>query len=136
MTTINIFEQAARQALRFPSAKGLLTVEQLWQLPLQSKTGFDLDSIAIDINRQLKALAEESFVSQGNNPAKAQLELQLELLKHIITAKQAENADARARADRLSERTRLVEILGKKQDQALESLSPDELKARIAALGG
>lgn len=132
---MNIFEQASRRALRFSSERGLVSVEQLWQLPLQSKNGFSLDAIAIAVNRELKALAEESFVAQGSNPAKAELELQLEILKHIIAAKQAENADARAAADRKAEKARLLEILDRKQGQELESLSADDLRARIAALG-
>jgi hypothetical protein len=132
---MNIFEQASRQALRFQSERGLLSVEQLWQLPLQAKNNFSLDAIAIETNRSLKALAEESFVAQGSNPAKTVLELQLEILKHIIAAKQAENADARAAADRKAEKQRLLEILDRKQGQELESLSADDLRARIAALG-
>ena len=34
---MNIFEQAARQAFRFESPKGFLTVEDLWNLPLTQR---------------------------------------------------------------------------------------------------
>jgi hypothetical protein len=51
---MNIFEQATRRAIRFESAKGDLSVEQLWDLPLQSRNQFDLDTVAKTVNRQLK----------------------------------------------------------------------------------
>ena len=45
MTDIDIFKQAAKAKLRFPSSKGELRVEDLWDLPLTSKTGPSLDSL-------------------------------------------------------------------------------------------
>lgn len=72
---MNIFELATRQKLRFASAKGDLTTEQLWDLPLliSSPTRdvkVDLDTLARSINHELKAQAEESFVSTKANPLK------------------------------------------------------------------
>jgi hypothetical protein len=130
-----IFEQASRGKVRFPSDRGDLTVEQLWDLPLQAKNGFDLDSVAKDVNCQLKAVTEESFVNIGTNPAKPALELKLDIVKHIIATRIAENEAARTKAERLTEKRRLVELLGDKNDEELKGLSKEELTARIAALG-
>jgi hypothetical protein len=131
---VNIFEQATRQALRFASSKGELSTEQLWDLPLQSRAGFDLDSIAKSVNAALKESAEESFVSVAT-PANAILALKLEILKHIIGVKLAEQAEARNAAARAEQKRRLTEILGEKQDAALKDLSAEELQKRIAELG-
>lgn len=132
---MNIFEQATRQKIRFPSAKGEFTTEQLWELPLTSKTGFDLDTVAREVNRDLKETAEESFVSTRANPARAQLELKLELVKHVIAVKITE-ADAREKAaSRAQERQRLQEILARKQDAELEGLSVEDIQKRLAELG-
>lgn len=132
---MNIFEQATRQKIRFPSAKGELTTEQLWELPLTSKTGFDLDTVAREVNRDLKETAEESFVSTRANPARAHLELKLELVKHVIAVKITE-ADAREKAaSRTQERQRLQEILARKQDAELEGLSVEDIQKRLAELG-
>ena len=95
---MNIFEQATRRAIRFESAKGDLSVEQLWDLPLQSRNQFDLDTVAKTVNRQLNAVTEESFVSVRENPAKETLSLKLEIVKHIISVKLQE-ADQRAGGD-------------------------------------
>ena len=66
----NIFEAATRKALRFATERGPVTVEQLWQMPLQAKNLFDLDSVAKDCNAKVKSFAEESFVTPTNTPAK------------------------------------------------------------------
>ena len=96
---MNIFEQATRRAIRFESAKGDLSVEQLWDLPLQSRNQFDLDTVAKTVNRQLNAVTEESFVSVRENPAKETHSLKLEIVKHIISVKLQEAEEARNRAN-------------------------------------
>ena len=131
---MNIFEQASREKLRFSTNRGELTVEQLWELPLQSKTQFDLDSIAKNVYHGLKGSAEESFVSVSTDPMKAKLELMLEILKHIIAVKQEENAAKLNKARTEQERARIAEIINKKQDAALENETLEQLQARLAAL--
>lgn len=131
---MNIFEQASATKLRFSSDRGDLTTEQLWDLPLQSKTSFDLDSLAKAINRELKAADEESFISTSTNPAKVKLELQLELLKHIIGVRMQEAEAKRTRIQRESERAKLKEILADKADEALKNMTPEQLTARLKEL--
>jgi hypothetical protein len=130
----NIFEKASRLKLSFASVKGSLTVEDLWDLPLTSKNGCDLDTIAKAVNKDLKASEEESFVTPASNPQRSLLELRLEILKHIIVTRQAENQAALARKGREAELNRLVEILAKKQDEAMMGMTPEEIQARINEL--
>ena len=131
---MNLFELATRQAFRFPSNKGPLTTEQLWDLPLQSRTNFDLDSVAKAVNAQLKAVTEESFVATTEKPGKALAERQLEIVKHIIATKIAENEHARTLAERRAKREKLLGLLEKKQDATLEGMSIEQIKAELAAL--
>lgn len=130
----NMFEYATRAKLRFPSIKGELTVEQLWDLPLQAKTAFDLDNTARAVNAELKSVTEDSFVATKPNPAKADLEIKLELVKHIISVRMAENEAARNALARKAEKEKLMGLLEKKQDAALESLSTEEIQKRLDAL--
>ena len=116
---MNIFEQATRRAIRFESAKGDLSVEQLWDLPLQSRNQFDLDTVAKTVNRQLNAVTEESFVSVRENPAKETLSLKLEIVKHIISVKLQEAEEARNRANKASEKEKLLRLLDEKQNVLL-----------------
>ena len=131
---MNIFEQATRRAIRFESTKGDLSVEQLWDLPLQSRNQFDLDTIAKAVNRQLNDVTEESFVSVRENPAKETLSLKLELVKHIISVKLQEAEEARNRANKASEKEKLLRLLDEKQNEALRALTPEEIQERLKAL--
>ena len=131
---MNIFEQATRRAIRFESAKGDLSVEQLWDLPLQSRNQFDLDTVAKTVNRQLNAVTEESFVSVRENPAKETLSLKLEIVKHIISVKLQEAEEARNRANKASEKEKLLRLLDEKQNEALRALTPEEIQERLKAL--
>jgi len=131
---MNIFEQATRRAIRFESTKGDLSVEQLWDLPLQSRNQFDLDTVAKTVNRQLNDVTEESFVSVRENPAKETLSLKLEIVKHIISVKLQEAEEARNRANKASEKEKLLRLLDEKQNEALRALTPEEIQERLKAL--
>lgn len=132
---MNIFEQAAIQKFRYPTAKGEVTTEALWDMPLLSKNGFDLDDTAKTINAALKSVTEESFVNTKTSPAKEKLTTMLEVVKHVIAAKLKAEEDARIRASKLTERAKLLDVLEAKQNAALASLSEEELKAKLEALG-
>ena len=131
---MNIFEQASIHKIRFTTVKGDLTTEQLWDLPLTSKGSFDLDTVAKTVNTSLKATAEESFVATSVNPARDVLELKLEIVKHIISVRLAQNAQLREASARASECVKLLDVLAKKQDAALEALTPEEIQDRLKAL--
>ena len=130
----NMFMQATRIALRFPSNKGPLTVEQLWDLPLQAKNSFDLDTVAKTVNAELRALSDDSFVETRSNPAKAEKALVLEIVKAIIAYKQGENSAARAAAANKDMRDRLLAIRAEKQAENLKGMTLEEIDAQIAAL--
>lgn len=128
---MTIFEKATREKFRYPSAKGLLTTEQLWELPLTAKSGFSLDDVARAVNAELKAIDTESFVATETNPAKATLETKLEVVKHVIAIRIAEDQATKAAAAKKLEKEKLLAVLGRKQDAVLENLTEAELLARI-----
>ncbi|GGN76470.1 hypothetical protein GCM10010112_48610 [Actinoplanes lobatus] len=128
---MTIFEKATREKFRYPSTKGLLTTEQLWELPLTAKSGFSLDDVAKAVNAELKAVDTESFVATETNPAKAALEAKLEVVKHVIAIRLAEEQAAKAAAAKKLEKEKLLAVLGRKQDAVLENLTEAELLARI-----
>ena len=130
----NLFLQATREKFRFESSKGDLSVEQLWDLPLTSRTGFDLDTVAKAVNANLKSSNEESFVNVSNNPTVSRLQAQLEVVKAIIEVKLVQAEAAKKRALRLAERQRLMEVLHSKKDQELQGLSVEEIERRLSQL--
>lgn len=132
--TSTMFETATRTKIRFTSTRGELSVENLWDVPLRSRDGFDLDAIAKSANKALKALTEESFVSTERTPAHAKAELTLELVKYVISVKLAEEETAKKRAENKVEREKLLAILAEKQAGKLSELSEREIQKRINAL--
>lgn len=132
---MNIFEQASRLKLRFPSVRGDLTTEQLWDMPLTSKNDFNLDRVARTVNAEIKSMDEESFVDTSSNPAKRLAELKLEIVKVVIADRQDANARNLLAASRAEERQRLLAALAKKDDQALNEMSADDIKKRLNELG-
>jgi hypothetical protein len=132
---MQIFIDASRFAYRYPSDRGLLTTEQLWELPLRSHTGFDLNSVAISLNQDLKALGEESFVdADTDSAARTLLEAKLDIVKHVITFKQLAAKAATERAAKAALQIKLRNLIENKKDEQLSSASIEELEAQLAAL--
>lgn len=128
------FEQASRLKLRFSTPQGLLSAEDLWDLPLTSTRGrANLNDIAKAINAELKAAGEEDFVNPkpGGNDV---LQLKMDLVKHVIAVIQSENESVRLAADRIEKKKQLLELIARKQNQELEGKSREELEAMVAAL--
>lgn len=130
----DIYKYAAQNGLLFQSSRGALTAEQLFDLPLSSKSGFDLDNVAKSINTELKACGEESFVSTATNPRQKPLEIALEVVKDVIAIKQKANAEALARTHKAEERRKILDAISNKKDEALSAASIDELEKKLAAL--
>lgn len=134
---MDMFEQATRTKLRFATPKGLIWVEDLWDLPLTSGTGKpNLDAIAVDLLKEVRASDETlSFVNPSTTSAtKERTMLALNVVKHIINVRMAESraaSEARAKAET---KQKLLEIISRKQDTELESKSLDELKAMVSGL--
>lgn len=137
MDTTTLFEQASRLKLRFDSPKGLLTVEDLWDLPLTSPSGnrANLDSIAISLHKQTRDAADTvSFVASSENKRSDELYLAFEIVKHVIRVRVAERDELKAAADRREKRQRILELIAKKEDGELESKSVDELRSLAESL--
>lgn len=129
----NIFENASRAKVRFETNQGQLTTEQAWELSLTN-----LNSLAKAVNKQLKAEGEEDFIPTAANKRQQaltkQLQLKLDVLKHIIGVKVAEEETAKKRADRRAELSQLKELAANKTTEKLASESLESILQKIAAL--
>lgn len=132
-----MFEQATRQKFRFKSAKGSLSVEDLWDLPLTTESGerASLDDIAKALNKELKAKGdEESFVHAKGEVEDTVTPVMFEIVKHIIKVK-LEEADVRKKArDIRLQKQKIMAIIAKKEDEKLEGASIEELRAMVEAI--
>ena len=128
---MNIFMKATRWKTRFQTPRhGQVSTEDLWDLPME-----DLEKVAQNLNNKVEAGGHKSFFSEeapsGDHKENV---FKLEVVK-AVGAQRLEDKEraAKAAATRM-EKQRLLDLLGKKQDEELEGLSKEELQQRIDAL--
>lgn len=127
MSNVNMFEVATRSKMRFPY-KGQISVEDMWDLSLPA-----LDSVFKALNSQMKQVKEESLLSTKSK-ADTILELQIEIVKYIVSVKLAEQEAREKAAEKSVQRQKIMEIMAKKQDESLESASMEDLQRMLAEL--
>jgi len=129
-----MFEKASRLRLRFETPKGLLSVEDIWHLPLTSTTGkANLDDIAKDLNGLIQHQNIGSFV-QGTAAVDTLVQLRFAIVLHVIKARLAENEAIRMSAAKAEQKQKLLGLIAQKQDEALGNKSLEELTAMVNSL--
>ena len=127
----NLFQIATRRKMRFTSIRGLMSAEDLWEIPLRSKDGFNLNEIAKEANRKVKAADEESFVDVDSTPESRVVEMALAVVMQVIEVMLDEEKTQKKAAENAKERQKLLRILAEKKVGALSDLSVAELEKRI-----
>jgi hypothetical protein len=129
-----MFEKASRLKLRFDSAKGQLTPEDLWDLPLTSSVGkANLDDVARALHKQLKSGDDVSFVDAAKK-SDSTIQLKFDLVKHVIDVRMAE-AEARRNQNAVADKKqRIMQIIAEREDDTLKSASVDDLKKMLEAM--
>jgi hypothetical protein len=127
----NIFEEASRKKIRFESSKGLLTVEDLWDVPL--KTGsVNLNQIALGLYNNLK-VENISFVDDSVNVTSLN-QLKFDLVKYVIDVRLSEKKGAEVNAMKKKVKERIMSVIAEKEDNALSSKTIEELRAMLTDL--
>jgi len=116
---MDILEKAIRLKLRF-NFKGMLTVEDLWDLKLN-----ELDMIYKELNRQKKLQESESLLT--NNLINDIVNLQIEIIKYVVEQKQAEQLAEQTKIEKQQQKQKILEILSRKQDDDLQNKSTEDL---------
>lgn len=124
----DVFMNATRKKYRFSTAKGNLTTEQLWDLPLES-----LDEIWQKINATIEDTSRTSLLSVRSNK-NVELTEKAEVVKAIVEYKLAAAEKADKARQTKAEKERILNIIAAKQEQELASMSIDELKKKLEAL--
>lgn len=119
MSYEEMFIKASREKMRF-SYKGILMVEDLWDLPVT-----ELDKIYKNLNAKAKESAEESLLSESTEDET--LNTQIEIIKYIVSVKLEERDKAKKAKERKEQKEKIMSIIASKQDEALQGKSIDEL---------
>lgn len=126
---MNLFEKSTREKYRFESEKGIVSVEQLWDMKLT-----DLDKVARKVNSELKSVTEESFVNISPDSRKPVLENKLDILKHIIEVKMKEVSDQKQAAEKAEKRRVLLDALSSKENEEINNMSKEDILKELEAL--
>lgn len=132
---MELFATASRLKLRFDTAQGSLSAEDLWDLPLQTirPVRASLDNIAIGLNKQLKEAGTTSFVDDaplGNDDLKTKFDIVL----YVISVRKEESKAEETRRANSEKKQRILELIAGKEDEALAGKSIDELRVLVGAL--
>lgn len=120
----NLFETAVRRKYRFP-LNGQLTVEDIWDIPLES-----LDRIFKTLNAQRKQVAEESLLAAKSREDEDLIN-KIEIVKHIVATKVAEKEARDAARARKEQKQKIMAIIDEKKDNALRSMTTEQLEALL-----
>lgn len=123
----DLFEIATRNRYRF-NYKGVMTVEDLWSLRIE-----DLDAIFKMLNRQKKTANEDSLLAIKSVEDR-DLANKIDIVKYIASVKLAEAADRVSAAEKKAQRDKILEIVAKKKDKALEDMDIDQLMKKLEEL--
>ena len=123
----DLFEIATRNRYRF-NYKGVMTVEDLWSLRVE-----DLDAIFKMLNRQKKTANEDSLLAIKSVEDR-DLANKIDIVKYVASVKLAEAADRVSAAEKKAQRDKILEIVAKKKDKALEDMDVDQLMKKLEEL--
>lgn len=123
----NLFEIATRNRYRF-NYKGVMTVEDLWSLRVE-----DLDAIFKMLNRQKKTADEDSLLAT-KSAENQDLANKIDIVRYIVSVKLAEAAERVSAAEKKAQRDKIMEIVAKKKDKALEDMGIDDLMKKLEEL--
>ena len=104
------FKSASQQKLRFQTNKGLLSVEQLWDLSLE-----DLDALAVSLETEHKESGKKSFLvktSAKNKIAKLRFDVVLDVLNTKVEEMQAVQEAAEIK----EHNKKIIALIAEKQD--------------------
>lgn len=129
---MEIFKKASKKKLRFNTNRGVLSVEQLWDL---SKD--EIRQLVIKAREAAKKSSGEvndSELSFLDSPAKTKAtddELRFEILKDIYLTKKAAEEKAQKRAEIKENNKKILDLIARKQDEALEKKSISQLEKML-----
>ncbi len=114
--------------LRFDSNKGLLMDEDLWDLSLSA-----LNIMAKKLNKEIKAIDEEDFLGITSSEDKI-AKLKFDIVLRVMEVKKAEKELRVTATERKAEREKIMGVLARKKDDALETFTVEELMKKLEDL--
>lgn len=119
------FKEASKVKLRFPTSKGILTTEQLWDLSLA-----DLNQTAVSLDEALKKSKGKSFLEKRTTTDKV-VKLQFDVVLDVLQTKQADADAAKEAKDNKEHNQKILGLINEKKDGELKGKSVKQLEAML-----
>lgn len=127
------FIEAVKYGITFATSRGPRTISEMWTLPLLGNNGYNLDTISREMLAELHKSQEQSLVVETTKENR-ELKLKLDILKFIIDDKKTERNAKRLEIEKAEKRRELQEAIAKKQKEAVQEKSLEDLQAELASL--
>lgn len=120
-----MYKEALQKKLRFKTNKGMITTEDLFDLSLQN-----LNTLAIMLDKKVSEAPKKSFIEELPVEENDD-ELRFSIVKDVINIKLKARKDNIDKAQVDARNKRIAELIAKKEDEALENKSIEELRTMI-----
>lgn len=125
---MSIFQRAAKAKLRFPTNKGSINTEDLYDIPLTT-----LDKLAVALHTKLESTETKSFLSAVPT-SDTKTRLQFEVAKGVLDERLATAATNAAAGEKREQKQRILALIANKQDEQFAGQTIEELTAALDKL--
>lgn len=119
------YKLITRLKLRFPTPKGNLSVEQLWDLSLE-----ELDKVVVSLEENYNKSSKKSYIVKASEKD-AETKLMFDVALDILQTKMEEKDEQRRSYEIKKHNKKILELIDKKKDEELSNLSIDDLTKLI-----
>lgn len=122
-----MFKQASKLGLRFQTNKGILSVEQLWQL---GQT--DLSNAIKAVKKVLvKNDDDELSFLENTKVVDVENQLRFDILKDVYLTKKSEAEAIKNEAETKAHNQKILALIAEKQEGKLRNMSEEELRSLL-----
>lgn len=116
-----MYKKATQLKLRFNTTRGLLSVEQLWDLtPTMLKSAIETQYASVKE-------ASDGLDFLGESTVDPIEQLKFDILKDVYLTKKEQAVEAKKIAEKKTRNKQIMEIIARKQDEELNGKSIEEL---------
>lgn len=118
------FKQASRLKLRFSTTRGVLSIEQLWDLDVS-----ELDSLVVSLNDACESVANrKSFRKRATSKTNEKIQLAFDVALEVLETKESEEI-AISEAKRIKDHNQdILRRMEANNEKAKDALNNEELE--------
>lgn len=124
---MDIYKKGTREGVRFNTSRGVLTIEQLFQLPLAE--------LATSVRNVKKSLKKNDDDDLGFLDATTKVDeteqLRFDILKDVYITRKAELEEARTKREAKENNQKILALIAEKKEGELKGKSIEELEKML-----